>query len=541
MLAACNPQEQPQSQGPVLGPVTAAPIQWDGESRADVTYQMLLYSFADSNGDLYGDFKGAMQHLDYVKSLGATAIWLSPIHPASSYHGYDVKDYEGVSSRFGSEEDFKALVDAAHKLGIRIYLDFVLNHTSKDHPWFVDAKKSASSQYRDWFIFSDNPSADIRAGKIDMIATEGAGGYDAGQWFTASGSTKYHSHFWTEWFADLNYGPASSCEQSGAFKAVCAAADKWINLGVDGFRLDAVKHIYHNAGSNENPTFLGKFYDHCNATYHAAGHTEDLYMVGEQLSDANSVAPYYKGLPALFDFSFWWTLRDNINAGRGNGFCTAVLANQKKYEGYRKGAIDAIKLSNHDENRTRSELGGSLDKSRLAGAVLLTCGGSPVIYQGEELGYWGVKDSGDEYVRTPIMWTADIKSAATAGVNNKYDRQMLNADFAVETELFFKESILNVYRSFGQARNTYPALATGEMVEHPVYNSKNNMDKEAAVWYRQTQDQKVLVAHNFSDKEITLDFTADNISQPIAVSGSVSIVVKGFLTLAPYSSAAFLQ
>ena len=117
-----------------------------GES--GISYQMLVYSFADSDGDGCGDFKGIQSRLDYLKEMGVQAIWLSPIHPASSYHGYDVLDYSGVNPDYGTEADFKSLLDAAHAKGIKIYLDYVLNHTSKDHPWFLDAKKRGQSAPR---------------------------------------------------------------------------------------------------------------------------------------------------------------------------------------------------------------------------------------------------------------------------------------------------------------------------------------------------------------------------------------------------------
>ena len=121
--------------------------------------------------------------------------------------------------------------------------------------------------------------------------------------------TMYHSHFWTAAFADLNYGKAAEAEQSRAFKAVAEAADKWVRMGVDGFRLDAVKHIYHNAYNDENPTFLKKFYDRMNESYKAAGGEGDFYMVGEMLDEADKAAPYYRGLPALFEFTFWYKLK----------------------------------------------------------------------------------------------------------------------------------------------------------------------------------------------------------------------------------------
>src|SRR5574344_2846108 len=184
LLAGCDKKGTTPDPTPTPGPETP---ERTGES--GISYQMLVYSFADSDGDGCGDFKGIQSRLDYLKEMGVQSIWLSPIHPASSYHGYDVLDYSGINPDYGTEADFKSLLSAAHAKGIKIYLDYVLNHTSKDNPWFLSAKSSTSSPYRDFYIFSDNPQADIKNGKIAMIATEGASGYDSGQWFSAVSGT----------------------------------------------------------------------------------------------------------------------------------------------------------------------------------------------------------------------------------------------------------------------------------------------------------------------------------------------------------------
>lgn len=467
--------------------VVAQPDAWDNRKRADISYQLLVYSFADGNGDKVGDLPGLTRRLDYIDALGASAVWLSPIHPAASYHGYDVLDYEAVNPAFGTDADLRAFIDAAHARGIRVYLDYVLNHTGKDHPWFKSAAASEESPYRDRYIFSEDPQADIAAGRIDQIATEGAAGYDAGQWFStdtgagaagrfkfvldwtnadsptvtvtettdaadadntqggaddkylyfgngtskrfyarggnsyeltldfdsdwgflvrtsttswAAGTkygapdnrtiirfgepftlmsnrsadpanvqfslpTMYHSHFWTAAFADLNYGKAAEAEQSGAFKAVTEAADKWVRMGVDGFRLDAVKHIYHNAYNDENPTFLKKFYDRMNESYKAAGGEGDFYIVGEMLDEADKAAPYYRGLPALFEFTFWYKLKWALQNGIGCYFVKDILDVQPLYAQYRSDYIEATKLSNHDEDRTGSDLGQSAEKMKV--------------------------------------------------------------------------------------------------------------------------------------------------------------------------------
>ena len=620
-------------------------IVWDGVKRADITYQLLVYSFADGDGDLYGDFKGLKDRLDYIDALGASAIWLSPIHPSEAYHGYGVIDYERVNEKFGTEKDFKDFLDAAHARGIKVYLDFVLNHSATDCEWFKQAC-AGNPEYKDFYIFSENPKSDISAGKIPTIASEGAAGYNASEWRAAriagvsenlkftldwnstppslkvekvsdisntgtkpsgkylwwgegnctefysqtpgvytlslafksdwgclvrtsntswDNGTKYgapsgsnilewgvplplsnsdnadislpgaqffHSHFRTDAFADFNFGAAAESEKSGAFKALAKAADKWIALGVDGFRLDAVKHIYHNMNGTENAIFLKKFYDHCNASYKASGHEDDIYMVGEVFEEANIAAPYYAGLPSLFEFSFWFRLQWALNNGVGRYFYKDINSYHTAYKAVREGAKAATKLSNHDEDRAGSSLGKSLEKEKLAAAVLLTMEGSPYIYQGEELGYYGTKERGDEWVRTPVKWTR-TGAVADAALNGKVDKEMLSADISVEAQEADKESLLNVYRKFAILRNAIPALAVGDMQEHAQYNQNSPLPSIAA-WYRSTPEQKVLVMHNFSGKEVKAELS-DELSKPLAVNGKV-VIEGSSIALGPYST-----
>lgn len=617
--------------------LVADPEPWDGGKRADITYQLLIYAFADSDGDGVGDFRGIVDKLDYLDALGVGALWLSPAHPAASYHGYDVKDYEALDPRFGTESDFKALIDAAHAHGIKVYMDYVINHTSKEHPWFLEALADPDSPYRDYYVLSDNPKQDIRDGKIPMIAREGAAGYDANQWYAAitggdatckvkftldwaqktltaeqvaaventgtpsSGkylyfgdparcaefhtagdnlytlsmefsspwgllvrtsstawtagtkygaaagrstlawgepmklvantgssdpvdvlmpymtSVMYHSHFWTSWFVDLDYGAVESCTESPAFKAVCKSAEKWIGLGIDGLRLDGAKHVYHDGYSDENPRFWKAFYDTVNA-YYRTKHADDIYMVGEMYDSHDRVAPYYLGLPAFFEFDYWVRLRDALNNSTGCYFACDILSYRDLYAAVRPGFIEATKLTNHDENRALSELGGSLPRAKQAGAVLLTSCGSPYVYYGEELGFVGTKEQGDEYVRHPMKWgdsyTADPVDAAkvAAGMKSVADVAEQEADAA---------SILQVYRTFGRLRNTYPALATGTMTEHPVFNGDNTQYRQIAAWYRTAGDQRMLVLHNFSSAAASLPLT-DAVDKVVATLGSVS-------------------
>ena len=661
MFLSCRPGSSGTDSGQEDGlRVRALPPEWDGTKHGGITYQLLVYSFADSDGDGIGDFRGIIDKLDYLDSLGVSAIWLSPVHPAMSYHGYDITDYGTVNPEFGTMDDFKALVEAAHNRGIRIYMDYVLNHTGSDHPWFLEACESGDSPYRDFYIFSENPAADIEAGNIPMIATEGSGGYDAGQWFVAGNSAKgvmefvldwsdpahplltvtesdgpadsentapdtdsdkylymgdparyvkfhddgnglyslavdfdspwgflirtegtddwtpgtkygaadaadavieygveyplftssdnnavhdllmpgtlyYHSHMWTSWFADLNYGPAESAEQSPAFEEMVRIGRQWIDAGIDGMRLDAVKHIYHNAGSNENPVFLGKFYEAMDGYYSGDG---PFYMVGEVFSEHNEVAPYYAGLPAAFDFSFWWRLSAAINGGVGNTFVRDILSYQDEYAAVRPDYIEATKLSNHDENRAGSDLGGSTAKMKLAGAVLLTAGGAPYIYYGEELGYTGVKDQGDEYVRTPMNWgdsyTPDLYAYA-----GKSDVSLGAASVMEQTA--DSASVFRVYKDFALARNAVPALANGKMVRHDLYNESLTALPALCAWIMDYEGDRVLVLHNFSGSEINF-LLHDTVYGAVAVQGDVFMNESGSqprLRMGAYSSVVF--
>ncbi len=612
--------------------------EWDSNKRSDITYQLLVYSFADSDGDGTGDFNGITNNLDYIDALGATAIWLSPIHPASSYHGYDVLDYTAVNPEYGTMEDFKKLVNKAHSLDIKVYLDYVINHSASKHPWFLAALADQNSPYRDYYIFSDDPKSDIAAGKIAMINTEGSSGYDSGQWFTATSTensklkftlnwtnsskpyitvtktetvdadnpdqstsgakylyygdgvckkfydngdntyslsvdyssswgflvrtsndsswpagtkygaqnsssrvsygvsftlytssnngnvydmvfantTQYHSHFWTSWFADLNYGAVDTAENSAAFREIVSSAEGWIDAGVDGFRLDAVKHIYHNATSDENPRFLKKFYDVLNS-YFKKNHSNDLYMVGEVFSEHNEVAPYYAGLPSLFEFSFWWRLSDAINNGTGNKFASNIISYNKEYAAYRSDYIEATKLSNHDEDRACSTLGNQTARAQLAGAMLLTASGAPYIYYGEELGMTGTKSGGDENVRKMLDWD---KIKTMAGNTS---------------------SILSVYRSFAEARNNYPALAFGTMSEHGSFNSGNTSYPSVAGWYMTYKSEKMLILHNTSAAAVTISL-ADDLKTTVVYQGDVRIMKKNGvyqLNIGAYSSVVF--
>ncbi len=614
------------------------------EKLSGITYQLNVYSFADSDGDGWGDIRGITQHLDYLDSIGATALWLSPIHESMSYHGYNVNDYNSVSSRLGTEADLQDLINKAKAKNIGIYLDFVLNHSGSDNPWFKQAIADANSPYRSYYVLSNNPTADVAAGKIDNYG--GASSPGMGSWYTAAGGNlgyKGRLHFkvdmnaktvtvtettaaaqspntsspkcwlWygsitshcglyttgsniyeitldidTDWgflvctstnwadgtkyggdgssvtfgqpfklnnttaaditfggtsiqyFAafdksmpDLNYGPYAKASESAAFKDLASAADKWIRMGIAGLRLDAVMWIYQNQTA-ANVSFLKQWYDRCNSSWKSNGGQGEFYMVGEAWCDnAEKMAPYYEGLPSNFNFYYWYTLKDRISKNKGDDFAKTVVYFQGLFGKYRADYIDAIKLSNHDEDRAGNDLGRDVAKEKLAGAVLLTSPGKPFIYQGEELGYWGNKGKGDEYVRAPIKWTRS-GSVPSAALGGKVDNAMLTADMSVEAQELNQSSVLRVYRNFAAARNGWKALAKGTMT--PVTSSHSS----GAIWTMTCEDQTVLVAHNFGGANISLNAAGFKLGTILVSNGSVSVSGAN-ISMGPYSSVVFLQ
>ena len=645
--------------------------------KSGLTYQINVFSFKDSDGDGYGDIQGIISELGYFDKLGVTALWLSPIQPAQSYHGYDVTDYEAINKRYGTEADFQELITKAHEHNIRIYMDYVMNHSGDMNKWFLDIKDNGkNSPYWNYYSLTKNPEQDSKNGTI----VQACGWYNSGKWFPVliggngqkrykidldwtsasapkmtvtettdavtttgtynnperylywgngtysqfvdngsnkytlvldyqsawgclvrttkqdvwTGKTKwgfnktgdqmvlgqphtlysddnpdnvqsiimpggelyyYYTEFGTGMFVDFNYGPASSCKSSEAFQAIMVGVDKWLSMGVDGFRLDAVKHIYANETGPENKAFWKAFYEESNKLYKKyadkrtglSGIVDDnIFMVGEVLSGDGDCTPFYEGLPALFEFQFWWDLKECINnetihrAGYGQNLPGSLVYRWNNHLGVRADAISTPKLANHDEDRTASSLGNYKPKVRLAACMLLTAAGRPYIYQGEELGYWGTKSGGDEWVRTPILWTASQSSAAAKGVSNKVDWSMLQPSMSVEHQAADETSLLTLYRRFGYARSTHAALANG----YPEVDNitANGYDGRVAGWYLHALDgsENVLVLHNLSAYDITVDRSShgDDLSKMIVSNGKVSVSGSS-VTLPGYSSVVF--
>jgi len=522
-LGACSSDDdgvpQPQSPKDIVDQVSQYEARpFDGEKRADVFYEIFVRSFADSDGDGIGDLNGVTAKLDYLDDLGVAGIWLMPIYTCNSEHGYDVIDYKAVNPDYGTLADLENLVDEAHKRKIRVILDFVPNHTSDRCPWFVEACKSTTSEYRDFYRFSTTAAA--------------------GWYAVSSGTTNYfYQGVFDRSMPDLNYyESAASCERSGAFKALTDAARFWIDKGIDGFRLDAVKHIYDSETSSENPTWLGKFYTEVDAHFQgksALGFAH-VYMVGECWLSTEQMAPYYKGLPALFDFTAWEDrLLYAIRNDHAKWFPKDMIAERKVFAAQRPDFIQSTKLSNHDEVRTRTAVGGShalsLERCKMAAAVLLTSSGSPYIYYGEELGMFGDKNDkgGDRNVREPMLWNPKAEDSQRP----TWISSTLNTDIgigSVAKQADDAGSLYNVYRKFLRLRNTYPALASGDIALPEGFDEASSEQKQVMAFYRTAGSEKLFVVHNVAATHTTCTFSlASAGAVPVADMNGVAVSSSG--------------
>ena len=260
-----------------------------------------------------------------------------------------------------------------------------------------------------------------------------------------------------------------------------------------------------------------------------------MFMVGEVLDSHSVERIYYTGLPSLFEFGFRDNVLTSLKNGSGSSFAKNVRGFIDDHKVRRSDAVTSLIIGNHDINRVASELGKNVAKEKQAAAMLLTAEGKPFIYQGDELGYWGDKSShGDEDIRMPIRWDKAGKDMASKGLPNGTSSysSMLSSSISVEAQEADANSILNVYKTFSRLRNTYPALAVGEMSTTSISESS------AASWYMTSGNQKMLVIHNVSSAKKSFNVT-DDMSHPVALLGA-GTVDGTTLTLEGNSSVVFL-
>ncbi|MDN3667901.1 alpha-amylase family glycosyl hydrolase [Echinicola jeungdonensis] len=458
---------------------------------AGITYEIFIQSYYDTDGDSIGDVNGVIQKLDHVRDLGANAIWFMPIMPSPSYHKYDVTDYKAIHPDYGNMEDFKRLIEEAHKRDIKVVIDMIINHTSDEHPWFLEAKKGRDNPYRDYYVWAQ---ADTIQDYLDK-KTITLDSDNIRQWHDPGKGNDYYYGFFTGDMPDLNFDNPKVREE------IYDIGEYWLEeVGVDGFRLDAAKHIYPDDRAEDNHAFWKEFRAEMEKV------NPDVYLVGEVYDMKEVVAPYLPGLPALFNFDFHYTLLEAFEKQDG-----MLLARKQKeildyYQGITDDFIDATISSNHDQPRLLNELGKDENKMKQAIAILMTMPGAPYLYYGEEIGMLGKKP--DPHIREPFLWKAREKDEG----RTKWIQPEFSTDKTVTPLSQQKEnpnSYYNHYKTLIELRNTNPALAIGELelVE-------NGFPKAVMAFKRKVGEQELFVLHNVGENEVEVEL-AENLHKAV--------------------------
>lgn len=442
--------------------------------RGGVCYEIFVRSFYDSDGDGVGDLNGLIERLDYVNDgkpgyrhdLGASCIWLMPIAESPSYHGYDVSDYYKVDREYGTNEDFKRLVAEAHKRGIRVLVDLVLNHASSDHPAFREAQRDTASPYRSWFRWlPKHPGVKNRWGGDNWHRSAIRGDY-------------YYGFFWGG-MPDLNYENPAVLEEAKRISRF------WLlEMGADGFRLDAIRHLVEegNGAITENvPATHTVLRNYSAYIREIAPHA---FTIGEVWDSTGAMLAYY---PDQLDAHFAFEVSDSIIAAVRSGSARKLFPPLLRIQQAIPPDRWAPFLRNHDQTRTLTELGGDVARAKVAATILLTIPGLPFVYYGEEIGMTGNKP--DERLRTPMHWRRGRAAGFTTGV----PWQPLQPDSLaanVEAQNDDPASLLSLYRRLIHLRAQNAALATGELT--PLAAGSDAI----AAYLRRAGDRVVIVVSN---------------------------------------------
>lgn len=512
--------------------------QWWKEA---VAYQVYPRSFNDSNNDGIGDLQGVIEKLDYIQDLGIDIIWLSPMYKSpNDDNGYDISDYQDIMDEFGTMDDFDQLLDGVHQRGMKLILDLVVNHTSDEHPWFIESKSSKDNPKRDWYIWKDPKADGSEPNNWESI-------FNGSTWEYDKTTGQYYFHLFSKKQPDLNW------ENKDVKAAVFNMMNWWFEKGIDGFRVDAITHIKKTFEAGDLPVPEGKTYapafdvdmnqpgihDWLQEMKDESLSHYDIMTVGE----ANGVNPDNadewvgedKGkFNMIFQFEhlgLWNTgdIKFDVKA-----YKDVLNRWQKKLEDV---GWNALFIENHDQPRRVSTWGDDerfwYESATSHAVVYFLQQGTPFIYQGQEIGmtnypfesvetfndvavvneYNIVKAQGGDLTellnkhkmenrdnsRTPMQWT----NAINGGFSEHEPWFPVNPNYTeinVSSQLQDSDSILNFYKSLIQVKKSHDIFTYG------TFNLIDAENDRVFAYIRELEGKRVLVVGNLTDKSASLEF-----------------------------------
>ena len=469
-------------------------------------YEIFVRSFADSNGDGIGDFKGIEENLDYLEELGIGAIWLMPIMESTTYHGYDVTDYYVTNPDYGTMEEFESLVKACHKKDIKVIIDLVVNHTSSANPWFKEALKDENSKYRNYYSITET-----------IPVSEAHKEYP--YWRKDAETGLYYFAHFDSIMPDLNF---QNQEVRDEMKKIAAF---WLEHGADGFRLDAAKEV--DKDIEVTLDWWKEF------TKEVCSIKQDAFIVGENwTTEFTLVGRYYEAMPSSFNFN---AAEKIVGMAEGKNIDIVDDMNvmrkrfQEKVDKSEVNAVmvDSVMIGNHDMDRVASRL-NTVEQAKLAATLQFTLAGTPFIYYGEEIGQKGQQP--DDNRREPFDWYAGAEGEYMTKMTDIFFHPTLTyvkpADgVSVEEEKENPDSILNHYKKLIAMRGKHTAFYNG------TYETLAKGEKGLYGYKVSDGENQYLVVHNQSaeDKAITLNVGGRDIYNDVEVT-------EGMIDIKAYSS-----
>ncbi len=524
-----------------------------------IIYEVPVRAFADSNGDGIGDFRGLTEKLDYLQDLGVTAVWLLPFFPSPlKDDGYDIADYTSVNPIYGTLEDFKEFLAAAHQRGIRVIIELIVNHTSDQHPWFQRARRAPKgSQERDFYVWSDTPEKYQEARIIFQD-------FESSNWAWDPIAKAYYWHRFYDHQPDLNY------ENPQMREAVFEVLDFWLEMGVDGLRLDAVPYLYEREGTNcenlpETHAFLkdlraridekfpnrmllaeanqwpedaAQYYgngDECQMNFHFP--LMPRLFMALRMEDNFPIVDILQQTPPIPDNCQWALFLRNHDE-----LTLEMVTDEDRDYMYRVYAQDPVMRVNLGIRRRLAPLlGNDRREIELLNSLLLSLPGTPVLYYGDEIGMGDNVYVGDRNgVRTPMHWTSDRNAGFSRAnpqrlylpviVDSEYHYEAVN----VEAQRANPNSLWYAMKRLIATRKRFQALGRGN------FELLRPNNRKVLAFTRTYEEEHILVVANLSRfvQTVELDLSAFDGLEPVEVFGQTEFPAIGespyFLSLSPY-------